>query len=311
MFDMMNPKPRPTGQKNDNAGLMKAATYAAVAVASVLVALKFAAWISTDSVSLLSTLIDSLLDIGASMINMVAVRHALQPADEDHRFGHGKAEPLAGLMQAAFISGSAMFLLIEAGSRIINPRHISNTEWGYWVMGVSIVLTLGLVAFQKYVVKKSGSVAISADSMHYRMDVLVNLSVIASLFVGSRFGWMMADPLFAVAIAAYIFRGAWGVGQQSMNLLMDRELAPEDREHIKELACSEQGVLGMHDLRTRSSGQDLFIQLHLELNPEIKLRDAHAISESVMYKIESAFPNAEVLIHEDPEGIVERQSDLD
>ena len=306
----MEPKEQISRQRNDNAGLMKAATYAAVMVASTLVVLKFVAWISTDSVSLLSTLIDSLLDIGASLINLVAVRHALQPADEDHRFGHGKAEPLAGLMQAAFISGSAMFLLVEAGSRIFSPHMVTNTDLGYGVMGISILLTRGLVAFQKYVVLKSGSIAISADSMHYRMDILVNLSVVVSLFIGSQFDWLMVDPLFAVAIAAYIFWGAWGIGQHSMNLLMDRELPPEDRDRIMELAHSEQGVLGMHDLRTRSSGQDLFIQLHLELDPEIKLRDAHAISENVMYKIENAFPNAEVLIHEDPEGVVERQIDL-
>ena len=286
---------------------MRAATYAAVTVASTLVILKFAAWVSTESVSLLSTLLDSLLDIGASLINLVAVHHALQPADEDHRFGHGKAEPLAGLMQAAFISGSALFLLIEAGDRIVNPQHVANTDLGYVVMGISIVLTLGLVGFQKYVVSKSGSVAISADSMHYRMDILVNLSVIVSLYIGARFGWALADPLFAIGIAAYIFWGAWGIGRHSMHLLMDTELPAEDREKITAMACSEKGVLGMHDLRTRSSGQDVFIQLHLELNPEIKLRDAHVIAENVMYKIENAFPNAQVLIHEDPAGIEERR----
>lgn len=287
---------------------MKSATYAAVAVASSLVMLKFAAWISTESISLLSTMIDSLLDIGASLINLLAVRHALQPADEDHRFGHGKAEPLAGMMQAAFICGSAMFLLIQAGERIFNPHLVANTDIGFAVMAVSILLTLGLVAFQKYVVNKTGSIAISADSMHYRMDILVNISVIVALYLGSRYGWLLADPLFAIAISVYIFRGAWGIGRDSMHLLMDRELPDEDRDHIENLACSEHGVLGMHDLRTRSSGQDVFIQLHLELDPDIKLRDAHAISENVMHKIEDAFPNADVLIHEDPEGVVERQS---
>jgi len=295
-------------QKNENAGLMKAATYAAVGVASSLVILKFFAWIHTDSISLLSTLIDSLLDIGASLINLIAVRHALQPADDDHRFGHGKAEPLAGLMQAAFISGSAMFLLIQAGERLFNPHIVENTNIGYVVMVVSIILTLGLVMFQKYVVNKSGSLAISADSMHYRMDILVNFSVIVSLFLGVQFGWLLADPLFAIAISVYILRGAWEIGQQSMNLLMDRELPDEDREKIIALANSEQGVQGLHDLRTRSSGQDVFIQLHLELDPEMKLREAHTISENVMHKIENAFPNAEVLIHEDPEDIVERQN---
>ena len=150
------------------ARLMRLATYASVAVASVLVVTKFGAWVMTDSVSLLSTLIDSVLDVAASALNLIAVHHALQPADDEHRFGHGKAEALAGLGQAAFISGSAAFLLIEAGERIFNPKTIDNSEIGIAVMVVAIVLTVILVAFQRYVVRKTGSLAIGADSLHYQ-----------------------------------------------------------------------------------------------------------------------------------------------
>lgn len=292
------------------ARLMKMATYGAVTVASSLVLFKFGAWIATESLSLLSTLIDSLLDVGASLINLYAVHHALQPADKEHRFGHGKAEPLAGLAQAAFISGSALFILFEAGDRLLHPRDVVNIDAGLGVMGVSIVFTLLLIGFQRYVVKKTGSVAIQADSMHYKMDVLVNLGVIVSLVLVSRFGWLFVDPLIAVAIALYIFRGAWEVGTKSLDLLMDHELPENERKRIEEIALGHPGVLGLHDMRTRSSGMNLFIQFHLDMNGDISLKEAHVIAEAVMYKIEDAFPNAEVLIHEDPAGIDERRLDF-
>ena len=292
------------------ARLMKMATYGAVTVASSLVLFKFGAWIATESLSLLSTLIDSLLDVGASLINLYAVHHALQPADKEHRFGHGKAEPLAGLAQAAFISGSALFILFEAGDRLLHPRDVVNIDAGLGVMGVSIVFTLLLIGFQRYVVKKTGSVAIQADSMHYKMDVLVNLGVIVSLVLVSRFGWLFVDPLIAVAIALYIFRGAWEIGTKSLDLLMDHELPENERKRIEEIALGHPGVLGLHDMRTRSSGMNLFIQFHLDMNGDISLKEAHVIAEAVMYKIEDAFPNAEVLIHEDPAGIDERRLDF-
>ncbi len=292
------------------ARLMKMATYGAVTVASSLVLFKFGAWIATESLSLLSTLIDSLLDVGASLINLYAVHHALQPADKEHRFGHGKAEPLAGLAQAAFISGSALFILFEAGDRLLHPRDVVNIDAGLGVMGVSIVFTLLLIGFQRYVVKKTGSVAIQADSMHYKMDVLVNLGVIVSLVLVSQFGWLFVDPLIAVAIALYIFRGAWEIGTKSLDLLMDHELPENERKRIEEIALGHPGVLGLHDMRTRSSGMNLFIQFHLDMNGDISLKEAHVIAEAVMYKIEDAFPNAEVLIHEDPAGIDERRLDF-
>ncbi len=292
------------------ARLMKMATYGAVTVASSLVLFKFGAWIATESLSLLSTLIDSLLDVGASLINLYAVHHALQPADKEHRFGHGKAEPLAGLAQAAFISGSALFILFEAGDRLLHPRDVVNIDAGLGVMGVSIMFTLLLIGFQRYVVKKTGSVAIQADSMHYKMDVLVNLGVIVSLVLVSQFGWLFVDPLIAVAIALYIFRGAWEVGTKSLDLLMDHELPENERKRIEEIALGHPGVLGLHDMRTRSSGMNLFIQFHLDMNGDISLKEAHVIAEAVMYKIEDAFPNAEVLIHEDPAGIDERRLDF-
>lgn len=284
---------------------MRAAAIASVSVASILIVTKFVAWLMTDSVSLLSTLIDSILDAAASLVNLLAVHHALQPADREHRFGHGKAEPLASLAQAAFICGSAAFLLIQAGERMVHPRDIVNTDIGYAVMVFSIVLTIMLVGFQRYVVRKSGSVAIDADSLHYKTDVLINLGVMVSLFLSSHFGWKYADPLIAILIAMYIVKGAWGIGKTALAILMDRELEDEDRQKIRKIVMAHEEVKGLHDLRTRSSGVHVFIQFHLELDGDMKLMQAHDISEEVERELMEAFPNAEVIIHEDPEGVEE------
>ena len=295
------------GQNSDAARLMRIATYASVAVALVLIGVKFTAWTLTESVSLLSTLIDSMLDALASLINLAAVHHALQPADREHRFGHGKAEPLAGLAQAAFICGSAAFLLLEAGDRLIHPKTVGHTDIGYAVMVFSIVVTIALVLFQRYVVRRSGSVAISADSLHYQTDVLINGSVIASLYIASELGFPAADPLFAVGIAAYIVIGAVKIGRQSMDILMDRELADEDRARIREIVTAHEDVHGMHDLRTRSSGAHVFIQMHLELDAQMTLLKAHEVTDAVTAELLAVYPNAEVIIHEDPEGLEENR----
>lgn len=288
--------------------LIRLAARASVAVASLLIAAKLVAWTLTDSVGLLSTLIDSLLDVGASLVNLIAIRHALTPADEEHRFGHGKAEALAGLGQAAFVAGSAAFLLVQAGERLFRPRVLANIDIGIAVMVFSIVVTLALVIFQKYVARRTKSLAIGADSLHYETDVLANAGVIVSLVLISQFGWVMADPLVAIAIVAYIFWGAWSIGARALHILMDRELPDADRDKIKAIARSDPAVRGVHDLKTRSSGSHVFIQLHLELDGNMTLHDVHVISENVMKRIMAVYPNAEVIVHEDPEGIVEQRA---
>tara|TARA_R110000772_G_scaffold41808_1_gene97474 strand:- start:53435 stop:54409 length:975 start_codon:yes stop_codon:yes gene_type:complete len=293
------------GLDSQAARLMRAATYASVGAALILIGVKFAAWTLTESVSLLSTLIDSMLDAMASIINLIAVHHALQPADREHRFGHGKAEPLAGLAQAAFICGSAAFLLLEAGERLIHPKAITNTDVGYAVMVFSIVVTVALVLFQRYVVRRSGSVAISADSLHYQTDVMINASVIVSLYIASEFGIGIADPLFAVAIAAYIVIGALKIGKQALDILMDKELADEERARIREIVTRHADVHGMHDLRTRSSGAQVFIQMHVEMAPDMTLLEAHEVTDAVTADLLAVYPNAEIIIHEDPEGLEE------
>lgn len=284
------------------------AASASVAVAGVLIAAKAGGWLATGAVSLLSTLIDSLLDLAASLLNLIAVRHAAQPADREHRFGHGKAESLAGLAQAAFVSGSAAFLLFQAGERLIHPQPVTNSTIGIAVMLLSIVLTLALVLFQRQVIRRTGSIAISADSLHYRSDLLVNLGVIAALLLSSQLGWHAADPILAIMVALYIIRSAFDILKSSFATLMDRELADRDRQRIREIATRHPGVISIHDLRTRSSGTQAFIQFHLELNGELTLKEAHEIADAVMADVERAFPNAEVLIHEDPYGVQEKRA---
>ncbi len=289
----------------DAGTLMRRATYASVAVACTLIVLKLGAWVATGSVALLSTLIDSLLDAGASLINLIAVRHALAPADREHRFGHGKAEPLAGLGQAAFVAGSAVFLTIESVRRLLDPSPVAREEWGIAVMLISILLTIGLVRYQAHVVKQTKSVAINADQLHYTGDVLINGSVIISLLLARFLGWSWADPLFALGIAAYLVSNAWAILSTSMNLLMDHELPEDDRARIKDICRSHPEVIDMHDLRTRSAGPVAFIQLHLEMDGKLPLVRAHAIGDQVEAQILEAFPNAEIIIHQDPSGVRE------
>lgn len=292
----------------DSSMLMRAATYASVAVAMVLVVAKLAAWWLTDSVAILSSLIDSGLDLGASLINLYAVRQALTPADHEHRFGHGKAEALAGLAQSTFIAGSALFLLIEAGHRLFTPRPIVSSDIGIAVMVLSIALTIALVGFQYFVIRRTNSLAISADSLHYKADLLANLAVIVAIVMVTELGLVYADPLFAIGIAFYIVFGAWGIFRRSLDQIMDRELPDDQRQVIREIAIAHPRVESVHDLRTRSSGVQAFIQLHLELDGDMTLTEAHNIADAVELEILRKFPDAEVIIHQDPAGIDEETS---
>ncbi len=285
--------------------LMRRASYAAVTVASTLVIAKAVAWLMTDSVAMLSSLVDSMLDVVASGINLLAIRQALLPADAEHRFGHGKAEPLAGLGQAVFIGGSAVFLLFESANRLIHLQPIQNEMVGVSVMMFSIVLTLLLVTYQSHVVRHSGSVAVAADSVHFKSDLLVNLGVIGGLLAAVMLEWRFVDPLVAIAVAGYISYSAWKIFQTSYKMLMDHELPDDDRQRIKDIVQAHPEVRSMHDLRTRSSGLNTFIQLHLEMDGEMTLLRAHYIADEIELQVRAAFPEAEVMIHQDPEGLEE------
>ncbi len=288
-----------------NARLMRLATYASTGTALSLVALKLAGWWLTDSVALLSSLVDSLLDGMASLVTLLAVRQALIPPDREHRFGHGKAEPLAAIAQASLISGSALFLIVEAARRLFDPEPVTHGDFGILVMVVSLLATLLLNGFQHYVVRRTGSLAIRADSLHYLSDLLMNAAVILALVLTSQFGLALADPLLALAIAAYILRGAVRIGLEAYDMLMDRELPDDDRRRILDLVRAHSEVLGVHDLKTRASGRTTFIQLHLEIDGGMTLYRAHAIAEAVEAELQTAYPNAEVTIHQDPHVLSE------
>jgi ferrous-iron efflux pump FieF len=281
------------------ARLLKLATNWSVATAAVLIVVKLVAWIETGAVSLLASLIDSLMDAAASVMNLIAVRYALRPADDEHRFGHGKAESLAALAQAAFITGSALLLTFEAVDRLINPRDLTNPAAGLWVMVFATAATLLLLGVQRYVVRQTGSLAIRADSLHYLTDLLTNLVTIAAIaLVMAGFG--RADAMLALAIAAYILYSAGGIGLQAVHDLMDRELPQDLQRRVVEVALEHPEVRGVHELRTRQSGPTRFIDLHLELNGRMSLAEAHRISDQVDNAIRSAVPGADVMIHQDP-----------
>ena len=283
---------------------MRLATYASATVAIILIIAKLVAWMWTDSITILATLIDSCLDAAASLITLFAVHHALQPADKEHRFGHGKAEALAGLGQSMFIAGSAVFLLLESINRLLHPKALEVLNMGIIVMLISIALTAALIAFQQHVVKQTGSTAIAADSVHYKTDLLVNIGVIIALLL-AMYGWAGFDPVFAIAIAFYILHSAWEIASDAIDQLMDKELSDEDRANIKQLATSHPEVKGIHDLRTRKAGLTNFIQFHLELDGHLSLMQAHTIADEVEAIIKEKWTDAEVIIHEDPHGLQE------
>mgnify|MGYP001176277275 CR=1 FL=1 len=287
-------------QHSNAAELMRWATYASVTTALILIFVKIIAWFVTDSVSVLATLLDSSLDILASTLNLIAVKHALEPADNEHRFGHGKAEALSGVGQAMFIAGSAGFLLLQAVGRIINPQEMTTgLEVGVGVMVFSMLMTLALLSFQKYVVRQTGSTAIKADALHYKTDLLVNGSVIVALFL-TFYGWSYFDAIFGIGISIFILYSAWEILGESIDLLMDHEIADDERVKIINLVSSHPNIIGYHDLRTRRSGTRVFVQLHLELDAKLTLASAHAISDEVEKDIAGLLGDAEVMIHEDP-----------
>ena len=279
--------------------LLKRVTWAAIGASGLLVSVKFYAWICTGAVSIQATLVDSFLDVVASTINFFAVRHSLKPADHEHRFGHGKIEALVGLAQAAFIAGSAALIFLEAGRRLIQPIPLVHHASGVWVILFSIAVTFLLVRYQNRIVKQTGSTAIHADAMHYRSDLLINAGVLISLFLGQWLHIDRIDPVFGSVIAVYILWTTLGIFKSSLDVLMDRELPDTERERIAALVISHPRIKGFHDLRTRSTGSQKFIQLHIEIDPNILFQEAYDIAHEVEALIEAAYDNAEVIIHQD------------
>ncbi|WP_417349799.1 cation diffusion facilitator family transporter [Ferrimonas sp.] len=279
------------------------ASRASVATATVLILAKLIAWFYSGSASMLASLTDSLMDAAASLINLMALRLAIQPADDRHRFGHGKAEPLATLAQAGFILGSSFLLVFHGVDRILKPAALTHGSVGIGVSVFAIVMTLALLAVQRHAVKVTGSTAIAADALHYRSDLLLNLAVLVALVLAGQ-GMLWADGVFSVLIALYIGYGAVTLGYEAVQLLLDSEAEPEVRQKVEDLAREDERVLGLHDMRTRRSGHMLFVQLHIELDSDLSLREAHDIAESVEDRIRDHFPDSDVIVHQDPQEVV-------
>jgi ferrous-iron efflux pump FieF len=285
--------------------LMRWASLASMSVAAVLIVAKTAAWLVTDSVGMLSSLIDSALDLVSSLITFAAIRLALAPADEDHRFGHGKAEALAALFQVGVIAISAFAILLRAGQRLLEHQPSAHAEFGIGVSVVAIVTTLVLTRYQRHVIRKTGSIAIGTDRIHYESDLFLNAAVIAALVLDQYAGIHGADALFGIAIAIWLLFGAWRASVDAIDQLMDKEWPEEKRQRFIEVAAGHPELLGMHDLRTRTSGAKDFVQFHVWMDPRMSVLQAHDVVEGLEAKLGAEFPGTEILIHIDPEGQVD------
>lgn len=285
--------------------LARSAAAASITVAVLLVSLKAWATLRTDSTAMLGSLADSALDLVASMATLVGVWIASQPADADHRFGHGKAEALAAIFQVMLIALSAAGIALRAVTRLIEGGRVEAAPEGMAVSVIAIVATLALLAWQRYVIARTRSVAIGADHVHYQSDLLLNLAVIAALALDQYAGFTRADPLFGLAIAAWLLWGAWNAAGDAIDHLMDREWPEEKRLRFVEIAARHPELSNLHDLRTRTAGDRDFVQFHVDLPERMSVAEAHDIIARVEADLLGEFPEAEILIHIDPAGHVD------
>lgn len=282
------------------AGYAVFAGIASVCTVMFLILIKAFAYWESDSASVLASLIDSLVDAGVSLVTLLGIQYSLKPADEDHRYGHGKIEGVIALFQAAFITGAGVLLFFESLRRFANPTEIENSLIVYVVMGISIVLSLVLVAIQKYTLKMAPSIAVQADKTHYSMDIVINMGVIVTMFAMTQGAPAWLDPAYAIMVAFYISFAVRDIAGQGLDMLLDRELPDETRNIIIEKITAHDKSMGFHDLRTRKSGMTIMISFDLEVDASLSLADAHNIARDIEINLLSAFPNAEVLIHVDP-----------
>ncbi|WP_318372350.1 CDF family cation-efflux transporter FieF [Enterobacter sp.] len=286
--------------------LVSRAAIAATVMASSLLVIKIIAWWYTGSVSILAALVDSLVDIAASLTNLLVVRYSLQPADDEHTFGHGKAESLAALAQSMFISGSALFLFLTGFQHLARPEPMTAPGIGVVVTVIALLCTVILVTFQRWVVRKTHSQAVRADMLHYQSDVMMNGAILIALGL-SWYGWHRADALFALGIGVYILYSALRMSYEAVQSLLDRALPDAERLEIFEIVTRWPGVSGAHDLRTRQSGPTRFIQIHLEMDDNLPLVQAHLVAEQVEQAILQRFPGSDVIIHQDPCSVVPQE----
>ena len=285
--------------------LVKSASIASLLVASTLIVLKYYAWVTTSSVSMLGSLADSLIDFLASIFVFIAITYSFLPADEKHRFGYGKSEGLAAFIQSLLIGISGIYVFTEAIKRLLNPSQINQPNIAVWIILVSIVLTIALIMYQRYVVKKSQSVAIESDQYHYLTDTIINLSVLFSIVITGWTRFTFIDAVVGLLISGVVLYTAFILLKKSFKILLDQEIQSSHRDQIRKIALQHPKVLGFHDLRTRDTGQKYIIQFHLELDPNMTLLESHKITDEVTDNVLNVYPNSELIIHTDPLGIDE------
>lgn len=293
--------PEATGAvHSEQARLMKLATYASVGVASALIFMKLIAWWMSDSLAMLSSLTDSFFDMLTSVMNFIAVRYALKPADDTHRFGHTRIEDIAGLAQCAFIIASMLLIMLQSFERLSNPQPMEHSTLGIGVSVIAMLATIVLVAFQTYVARRTRSLIIAADRMHYLSDVLFNLGVILALVLTSVSGWLWADPAMAILMALAIIWSSKELGIRAFNNLMDREMPDSEKARIHAVLEATPDIRGYHNLKTRYAGNKPFMQMHIDIDATLSLKQAHDIIDALEHRLQEAFPGAEVIIHPDP-----------
>lgn len=292
----------------ERARLTARAAIASTAMALTLIAMKTWAAIHTSSMAMLGSLADSGLDLVASLIVLLAVRIAAQPADHEHRFGHGKAEALAALVQVILISLSAIFIGVRSVQRLLSSAQTADAELGIAVSLVAMVLTIALITYQRRVVRRTGSLAIGTDRLHYASDLMLNGSVIVALVLDQLAGLTGADAVFGLLIAFWLLWGAWSASSHALDQLMDKEWPDELRERFLAAAKEYPELAGLHDFRTRTSGTHNFAQFHVWVPPEWTVQEAHDRLDRVEEQLQERFPNTEILIHVDPEGQTDRET---
>lgn len=294
-------------QNPNSAMLNRSAAAASISVATLLIVLKsWAAW-STDSTAMLGSLADTALDLFASLAMLIGVWVAAQPADDNHRFGHGKAEALAAMFQVVLISISALGLAIRSVQQFTAGERTEAAAEGIGVSLVSIAVTLALLAWQRHVIRRTGSLAISTDHVHYKSDVFLNLAVIAALALDQYAGITGADAAFGLLIAVWLAWSGWLASHAAIEQLMDKEWPKEKKQRLLELLAHHPALHGVHDLRTRTSGNQDFVQFHVWVDPKMSVRDAHKVMDDIEDLLHAEFPDVEILIHADPDGLVDEQ----
>lgn len=276
--------------------------FAAVVVAGTLLVAKLVAYLLTGSAAVLSSLVDSGVDTTVSVMTFIALRYSLMPADEDHRFGHGKIEGVSALVQAALIASGAVFLFLAGADRLIHPQPIEATAVGVGVMVLSIILSLVLVKLQSWSVAHHGSLAVEADRGHYATDALSNLATVAVLLVAPLAGWGWLDPLFALLMGGLMVKVAWDIGHKATAMLLDREVEAAIKAEVEAIIRDDPAVAGLHDLRVTRNGMRFLIWFDLELDGDLTLKHAHDIAAAAEDRLVARHPNAEVMIHKDPAG---------